>query len=796
LPEVFVEEHAMAQVRIAPVAARKNRDAGASPAAAEHRTLKQQAAQLAAANALLRAAVDNMHQGFLVTDPDGNVVMWNQRFLELNGVPADAIRAGMPGIDLIRAAAATGEYGPGDPEALATRRFAELRGGREGVTRRRPNGMVIDYHTNRMPSGHVIRTYTDITGAVARENEIENQRALLAGTLANVDQGILVLDKELRLRLWNRRALELLGLPPEFCRVGLPLAHLIAYFPRRRGAPPEEVAAAVAMRITDFAADHVITLPPHAFDGRIIERRRRGLPDGGFVLIYSDTTEAWRREQEIAEKSALLAATLESMDQGMLVLDTDMRVRIWNHRLAELLELPADFIKSAMPASELLQLLSDRAGHTPEHTEREIAIRLDSFRAGEIRRLEGPELHGRVLERRSRPMPGGGLVVTYSDVTEAKEREDELAENSTLLGATLDNMDQGLILIDAEHRAKLWNNRLIDMFDLPPEVLRVGRPFAEILRYFIEAAGTPAERVEGELATRLVELREHPVAVLERHRPDGRVIERRRRVMPLGGSVITYGDVTERKQGEAALRHAKEEAEIASRSKTEFLANMSHELRTPLNAIIGFSDILARQLFGPLGQERYIEYAHDIHDSGQHLLNLINDVLDIAKIEVNKTELAEETVNAHEVIDACLRLMRDRAAAAGVEIAARLGPDLPRLRADDRRLKQILLNLVSNAVKFTPPGGRVEIRAEALADGFRFVVADTGIGIAPEDIATALTPFGQIDSSLARRYQGTGLGLPLARSMTELHGGRLEIESAPGSGTAVTVWLPPNRVAR
>jgi signal transduction histidine kinase len=390
-------------------------------------------------------------------------------------------------------------------------------------------------------------------------------------------------------------------------------------------------------------------------------------------------------------------------------------------------------------------------------------------------------------------MPDGGLVLTYNDVTERKRREDVIAENSALLGATLDNMDQGLIVIDAGHRAKLWNNRLVEMFELPPDVMRVGRPFAEILRYFIESAGTLAEQVEARLAERLIELEGEPVALLDRYRPDGRVIERRRRVMPFGGSVITYGDVTARKRGEAALQRAKEAAEIASRSKTEFLANMSHELRTPLNAIIGFSDILLRQLFGPIGQERYAEYARDIHDSGQHLLNLINDVLDIAKIEVNKVELAEAPVDVPDVVDACLRLMRDRAIAAGVTIEVAMPETLPDLNGDDRRLKQILLNLVSNAVKFTPPGGKVELRVEADASGFRFIVADTGIGIAKADIATALTPFGQIDSSLARRYEGTGLGLPLARSMAELHGGRLDIESEPGTGTTVTVSLPASR---
>jgi signal transduction histidine kinase len=261
-----------------------------------------------------------------------------------------------------------------------------------------------------------------------------------------------------------------------------------------------------------------------------------------------------------------------------------------------------------------------------------------------------------------------------------------------------------------------------------------------------------------------------------------------------GGLLLTVTDITDRRRVEGDLRRAKDEAELASRSKTEFLANMSHELRTPLNAVIGFSDILMGQIFGALGDARYVDYARDIRDSGLHLLNLINDVLDVSKVEFGKVELTEEMVDVAATIGSCVRLMRDRAETAGLQLVADVSPDLPALQGDSRRLKQILLNLLSNAVKFTPSGGRVTISACADAGGFRLRVADTGIGIAAADLDKALRPFGQIDSRLARKYQGTGLGLPLARAMAELHGGRLELTSAPGEGTSATIWLPPSRV--
>jgi signal transduction histidine kinase len=221
---------------------------------------------------------------------------------------------------------------------------------------------------------------------------------------------------------------------------------------------------------------------------------------------------------------------------------------------------------------------------------------------------------------------------------------------------------------------------------------------------------------------------------------------------------------------------------------------MSHELRTPLNAIIGFADILKGEVFGALGDRRYVDYAGDIRDSGLHLLKLINDVLDVSKIEFGKIALADETVDIAAVVQACVRLMRDRADAAGIAITQSLPPDLPLVQADELRLKQILLNLLSNAVKFTPSGGSVGIGAGVDQRGLSIVVEDTGIGIEPGDLATALRPFGQIDSRLARKYQGTGLGLPLTKSMVELHGGRLELDSTPGVGTKATVWLPPERI--
>jgi signal transduction histidine kinase len=245
---------------------------------------------------------------------------------------------------------------------------------------------------------------------------------------------------------------------------------------------------------------------------------------------------------------------------------------------------------------------------------------------------------------------------------------------------------------------------------------------------------------------------------------------------------------------EADLRDATSRAEFANRAKSEFLASMSHELRTPLNAIIGFSEMMGAEMFGGLGSDRYRDYINDIHASGVHLLALINDLLDLSKAEADKLELTETYVDVAATVTHSLRMMSSRAGSAGVEMTSDLPKDLPLLWADERRLTQIILNLLTNAVKFTPRGGQAWIGVEWKPRGLAIIVGDTGIGIAPEDIARVVIPFVQVGDLYCRPQEGSGLGLPLSKRLVELHGGTLALDSAPGRGTTVTVLFPADRV--
>ena len=273
-----------------------------------------------------------------------------------------------------------------------------------------------------------------------------------------------------------------------------------------------------------------------------------------------------------------------------------------------------------------------------------------------------------------------------------------------------------------------------------------------------------------------------------------------------------FSRVTQHRRAQKALNQAREEAdrytaiartamqraEEANRAKTEFLANMSHELRTPLNAIIGFSEVIEHEILGKAASNpKYVGYARDINNAGCHLLNVINDILDIAKIEVGRLELDEGVFDLDHHLDDCVNMLAEQAKKNGVELARATPAPLPDFRGDEMKFKQVIINLLSNAIKFTPEGGNVTLEAEVEGDGaLRVAVIDTGIGIAPEDLAKVMAPFTQVESVHSRKYEGTGLGLPISQALTELHGGEFSLASKLGAGTTITLRFPASRVER
>jgi signal transduction histidine kinase len=493
---------------------------------------------------------------------------------------------------------------------------------------------------------------------------------------------------------------------------------------------------------------------------------------------------------------SLLDTILSHMSQGVAVFDADLRLVIFNRRYAELFEYPPHVVHVGARHADIVRFNVIRDGMDSAQVEKHVAERTAIARNFNVeRRFEYHRPNGMVLSVDRGPIPGGGFINTYTDITKRKRIEEEAIRNAQLLRTTLENMADGVRVFDKDLRLVAWNNKSLEMLNYPPEMGRVGTHYTEFVDYSTLRGDYRDETGSEGRDARLARAKSARGRGSEFVSPDGRIIQKRRNAMPDGGFVSTYQDVTKRKHAQMLLQEAKERAEQASRSKSEFLANMSHELRTPLNAIIGFSQIMSDELLGSLGNATYREYARHIKESGVHLMAIINDILDLSKVEAGKTQLNEQTVDIAGVVRSCLRLMEERAVASGIALNADIPEGTPFLRCDERLMRQIILNLLSNAVKFTPSGGSVTV-AIAADDGLTLTVSDTGIGIAEADIPKVMAPFMQVDSSLTRKFNGTGLGLPLVESFARLHGGSLSLESKLGAGTSAIVYLPPERMVR
>ncbi len=405
--------------------------------------------------------------------------------------------------------------------------------------------------------------------------------------------------------------------------------------------------------------------------------------------------------------------------------------------------------------------------------------------------------------------PGPHLIGIAVDVTEQKHLVEKTVAADMRLRDAIETIPEAFVVWDADNRLVLCNSNFQELHNLPDEAITVGASYESV------AAAGRQPVVRSKIITGGPNI---PGArTFEAQLEDGRWLHISERRTKDGGYVSVGTDITalkmhekklvdsekrlmttiadvrasQQRLGELAEQYAAEKtrAEEANQAKSKFLANMSHELRTPLNAIIGFSEIMESGMFGPLGADKYREYCSDIFSSGQYLLDVINDILDMAKIEAGRIRLEFEDLELDALLAEATRVVSARAQDKQLELVTKISPELG-LRADRRALKQIVLNLLSNAVKFTPAGGRVTVRGRAASDCIVLAIADTGIGIAKDALTRLGRPFEQVESQLTKSHQGSGLGLAIAKSLVELHGGRMRIRSTPGKGTLVVVRLP------
>jgi two-component system cell cycle sensor histidine kinase PleC len=540
------------------------------------------------------------------------------------------------------------------------------------------------------------------------------------------------------------------------------------------------------------------------------------------VLMLLGAAFHWQAAKA-AEADAILGLATARLDKaldrgqcGMWDWDLGDGIIFWSRSMFDILGMPVkgDFLSFAEVAGRI----------HPSDTQLEAAV--EGLLAGDISsfdrefRMRHEDGHWVWLRARAALAPGEAadrphLIGIVFDISQQKHADLRNKAAELRLMDAVENISEAFVLWDPDNRLVLCNSKYQQFHSLPASVCVPGTAYEDVVRSAKEPAirkRIGLNRGDGEGRSAEVQLADRRwLQINERRTKDGGFVsvgtditalklQEERLLLSERELMMTVRDLQKerlladqqaQRLADLADKYAREKtrAEGANRSKSEFLANMSHELRTPLNAIIGFSEIMQAEMFGPIGSEKYAEYCRDIHRSGQFLLDVINDILDMSKIEAGRMQLEVESLGLEQILDEIMRLVGPRAFEGGVAIERDIPADLP-LNADKRALKQILINLMSNAVKFTPEGGKVQIAARRTGTLAVIVIRDTGIGIPSRDIDKLGRPFEQVENQFTKSRGGSGLGLAISKSLVELHGGTLAIRSTVGKGTEVSVSLP------
>jgi len=751
---------------------------------------RQDRSSLAAPAIEADVVLDTLPVGIAIVDANMRIALMNPAFHESLDLPPDSIPPGTTVEDAVRAAAHRGVYGPGDPEAQIAAVLAADRSRAGRLRRRTFHGRSFDLHSTPLPGGGYVVCALETTSLIATRDEAQRALTQTNTALATLQLGLAAFSATGSLLFANPRFSELLSLPPELVRPGAQFSALLDIMASRdEFAGAEGEAFVAALRSSDRSRPSVTRR--NRGNGQVIDVTSDPLPDGGWTMAVTDVTPLVRAEDEASRRARALNAILEAIPHGICVYGPDHRVTMFNRAYTEVMAgAPLAVGDTRLDVIRRRAIAGEYGDGDPEQIAAQQAA-LDVNRPQMRRRRRS---NGIVIDVRTAPLPTGGFISVVTDISPLTAAEDELSRRAEEMAAMLASIRHGVLLWGADRRLIASNAVVAELMNHPPGLLTPGRSQDEILDS-MERRGNFGEGPAAQAVPEGLRQRDRSTNYVRTvPSQSGRVIEIRSDPIPGGGWVSTYTDVTETHRTEEELRRAKEAAETANQAKSRFLATMSHELRTPLNSVIGFSDALLRDAANPT-PARVTEFAHQINESGRNLLNLINIILDVARIEAGRFDLASDTVDVGRLLRTAVRQADAAAQAAEVTLTTELPADLPSLRGDERRLAQVLRHLLSNAVKFTEIGGTVTVGARLETDGDLLIfVRDTGIGIPEQDLDRVFEPFTQLDSTLARRYQGSGLGLYVSRALVAGHGGRLSLLSRAGEGTTAEIRLPASQL--
>ena len=714
----------------------------------------------------------------IVFDGTRHVVLANAAARQMMNLPEDAELVGRSATELMRLLAYRGIYGAGDPEEQAQLALAIDR----SLPHRRAfcstAGRWFDVASIPLRDGGWANVAADITPHRQGEALAREQLRMTDTALRLHPSGLGLFDSAHRLLLFNEAYERILCLPPGTLRAGLSFNDISDLMLRHQMFSEDERALLYGRRNMDRSQPHS-TVRLRA-DGTAIRSISQPAPGGGFLVSLEDVTALRQAEDDAKRRAALLNGVLAALPHGVCVYDADHRLSMVNeayHRI-----IPGAALKPGEHLLDICRRLAAQGIFADGEDAETVYRRQFDYGKPVQKRFHS---NGTVVTGRTAPLPDGGHLSVISDVTALYRAEAEAQHRAGLLQAMLDSMRHGVSLFDKDDRVVAANALAAKMTGLKPEELAPGTPLSTLRQLQFErgefGAGPEAELILNARAS-------HGVPRLDRFtrtRSDGTVIEVSTDPTPDGGYVRIYADVTEERRARTEIERARAAAEEADAIKSRFLATMSHELRTPLNAVIGFSEALAAEP----GPPHVVEFAGTILEAGRHLLSLIDEVLEVAQAGTGAVPVETRSLYLPSVLEGAIRLMQSTAEQSQVTLELAPLPPLPRASADERRLRQVLLNLLSNAVKFTPAGGTVRLSAAILEEGVELCVADNGIGIEPEQLERAFEPFVQLETSHARRYGGSGLGLYLARALSQAMGATLTLESVRGAGTVARLRL-------